>query len=50
MKTRINIKSRFSKVPLVRIAIFGAFIGWLLLSTVTPVPAPPPGDGTIPPG
>ncbi|MFQ5978057.1 MAG: hypothetical protein ACE5OZ_08010 [Candidatus Heimdallarchaeota archaeon] len=50
MKLRSNARSTFSRIPLRRAIILGFLLGWALLSTVIPVPAPPPGSGGVGPG
>ena len=49
MNFKNSIKTRFSQLPKLRIALVGAFLGWLFLSTVIPIPAPPGDGGGDPP-
>ncbi|MFX0114764.1 MAG: hypothetical protein ACFFB3_09460 [Candidatus Hodarchaeota archaeon] len=43
MKLQTEAKNLLSRFPLRRTIILGFILGWVLLSTVIPVPAPPGG-------
>jgi hypothetical protein len=50
MNARKKAKYALQYMSFRRAAILGILIGWFLLSTVVPVPAPPGSDGGSGPG
>jgi hypothetical protein len=44
MKLHTEAKNLLSRFPLRRTILLSLILGWTLLSTVTPVPAPPGGS------
>lgn len=49
MQLRIEAANMLARMPIRRLVFLGIFLGWTLLSAVVPVPAPPPGDGSVGP-
>lgn len=45
LSIRSEVRGLISRIPVRRAVVLGILLGWILLSTVVPVPAPPGGDG-----